>query len=115
MWLGKWSGNKSKPLHLKWVSSPTRILGIYFSYDEKGNNEMHFNLKIDKLQINLDTWKSRDLTLFGKVTKIKALVVSSSIYSVSNINVPKDIINNIKSRLFRFIWKNKKGKTISGL
>ena len=20
MWLGKWSGNKSKPLHLKWVS-----------------------------------------------------------------------------------------------
>ena len=29
MWLGKWSGNKSKPLHLKWVSSPTRILDIY--------------------------------------------------------------------------------------
>ena len=47
MWLGKWSSNKSKPLHLKWVCSPTRILGIYFSYDEKGNNEMNFNL-IDK-------------------------------------------------------------------
>ena len=28
MWLGKWSGNKSKPLHLKWVRSPTSILGI---------------------------------------------------------------------------------------
>ena len=28
MWLGKWSGNKNEPLHLKWVSSPTRILGI---------------------------------------------------------------------------------------
>lgn len=36
MWLGKWAGNKNKPLHLKWVSNPTRILGIYFSYDEKG-------------------------------------------------------------------------------
>ena len=34
MWLGK-----SKPLHLKWVSSLIRILGIYFSYDEKGNNQ----------------------------------------------------------------------------
>ena len=44
MWLGKWSGNKNKALHLKWVSSPTRILGIYFSYDEKGSNEMNFNL-----------------------------------------------------------------------
>lgn len=50
----KWSGNKNKALYLKWVCSPTRILGIYFSYDEKGNNEMNFNLKIHKLQTNLD-------------------------------------------------------------
>ena len=100
MWLGKWSGNKSKPLLLKWVRSPTRILGIYFSYDEKGNNELNFDLKIDKFQTNLDIWKSRDLTLFGKVM----------IYSVSNINVPKDIVSNVKGRLFRFIWKNNRDK-----
>ncbi|XP_068692817.1 uncharacterized protein [Montipora foliosa] len=110
MWLGKWSGKKNKPLQLKWVSSPTGILGIYFSYDEKGNNEMNFNLKINKLQTNLDIWKSRDLTLFGKVMIIKALGVSSLIYSASNINVPKDIISNVKGRLFRFIWKNKRDK-----
>ena len=54
MRLDKWSGKK-------WVSSPTEILGIYFSYDEKRNNEMNFNLKIDNLQTNLDIWKSRDL------------------------------------------------------
>ena len=29
MWLGKWAGNKNKPLHLKWINNPTRILGIY--------------------------------------------------------------------------------------
>ena len=110
MWLVKWSGNKDKPLQLKWVSNPTRILGIYFSYDEKGNNEMNFNLKINKLQTNLDIWKSRDLTLFGKVMIIKALGVSSLIYSASNINVSKDIIINVKGRLFRFIWKNKRDK-----
>ena len=45
MWLAKCSGNKSKPLHIKWVSSPTRIPDIYFSYDEEGNNEINFNLK----------------------------------------------------------------------
>jgi len=44
MWLGKWGNNKNKSLHLKWVNSPTRILGIYFSYIEKGNNEMNFSL-----------------------------------------------------------------------
>ena len=54
LWLGKWANNKDKPLHLKWVSSPTRILGIYFSYDEKGNNEVNFDLTINKLQAKLD-------------------------------------------------------------
>ena len=71
---------------------------------------MNFNLKINKLQTNLDIWKSRDLTLFGKVMIIKALGVASLIYSASNINVPKDIISNVKGRLFRFIWKNKMDK-----
>ena len=71
---------------------------------------MHFNLKIDKLQTNLDIWKSRDLTLFGKVMIFKALGVSSLVYSASNISVPKDIISNVKDRLFRLIWKNKRDK-----
>ena len=109
MWLGKWANNKDKPLHLKWVSSPTRILGIYFSYDEKGNNEMNFDLKINKLQAKLDIWRSRDLTLFGKTMIIKTLGVSSLIYSASNINVPNDIAGNVKRRLF-FLWKNKRDK-----
>ena len=117
MWLGKWANNKNKcrvvsenkPFNLKWVSSPTRILGIYFSFDEKGNNEMNFNLKINKLQAKLDIWRSRDLTLFGKTMIIKALGVSSSMYSASNINVPNDTAGNVK-RLYPFLWKNKRDK-----
>jgi hypothetical protein len=79
-------------------------LGIYFSYDEKGNKEINFNLKVNKLKAKLDIWRSRDLTLFGKTMIIKALEVSFLIYSVSNINVPKDIAGNIKRRLFSFLW-----------
>jgi len=79
-------------------------LGIYFSYDEKGNNGMNLDLKVNKLQTKLAIWRSPDLTLFGKTTIIKALGVSSLIYSVSNINVPKDIAGNIKRRLFSFLW-----------
>ena len=73
---------------------------------------MNFSLKIIKLQTNLYIWKSRDLTLFETVMIIncKALGVSSLIYSASNINVPKDIISNVKGRSFRFIRKNKRDK-----
>ena len=71
---------------------------------------MNFNLKINKMQTNLDIWRSRDLTLFGRVTIIKALGVSSLVYSASNLKVPKDIVNDVKGRLFIFLWKKKRDK-----
>ena len=60
MWLGKWSKEKRKPLNLKWVNCPTKILGIHFSYDEKANNELNFNLKLQRFTI-----ESRHLVLKG--------------------------------------------------
>ena len=64
---------EDQPLNLTWVKNPTRILkilfydsqgnkkhtltlisGIFFSYDSQGNNEHTFELKIEKLQTDLD-------------------------------------------------------------
>ena len=46
--------NRTKPLGMKWVNSPKKFLGIFVSYDEKGNSQINFNLKVQKLQTNLD-------------------------------------------------------------
>jgi hypothetical protein len=109
-WLGKWLNNRTKPLGMKWMNTPTKLLGIYVSYDEKGNNQMNFNLKVQKLQTNLDIWKSRGLTLYGKVLLIKSLGLSNLIYSISNVNVPKKIVPMVKDKMFLFLWKNNKDK-----
>ena len=61
---------------MKWVKSSTKFLAIFVSYDEKGNNQMNFNLKVQKLQTNLDMWNSGGLTLYGKVLIIKSLGLS---------------------------------------
>ena len=45
-----------------------------------------------------------------KVLIIKALGISSLVYSASNVQVPGEIIDNVKGRLFRFLWKNKKDR-----
>ena len=101
--------NKSYPLQLKWLHSPVRLLGIHVSYDEKGNNELNFNLKIRKLQTNRDMWRSRDLTLFGKVLIIKSLGLSQLNYSASILNGPEDVARTVKTKLFS-LWKNKRNK-----
>ena len=66
LWLGKWESNKNKPLDLKWFHGPVKILGIYFSYNIKENDELNFDKKIQKLQTKLGMWTSRDLTIFGR-------------------------------------------------
>ena len=71
---------------------------------------MNFNLKLRKLQTNLDMWKARDLRLFGRVLIIKSLGLSQLVYSDSNLNVPQEITPIIKTKLFNFLWKNKRDK-----
>ena len=54
---------------------------------------------------------SSGLTLYGKVLIIKSLGLSNLIiFSISNVNVPKEIVPMVKDRMFRFLWKNKKDK-----
>ena len=102
--------NRSTPLQLTWTRDPVKILGIHFSYDEKQNNQYNFAIKIQTLQTNLDLWKSRNLTLFGKVLIIKSLGLSQLVHSASNLNVPIDFVNDTRKKLFSFLWKNKTDK-----
>ena len=75
------------------------VLGIYFSYNIKANNELNFAKKIQKLQTKLDMWSSRDLTIFGRAMLIKALGISQLIYSVSNLDAPKGIVEIVRTNL----------------
>ena len=110
IWLGRWASNKNRPLSIKWFHGPVKILGIYFSYDVKGNNELNFNQKIRKLQTKLDMWSSRDLTLFGRTMILKSLGLSQLVYSASNLVVPPGTVDLVKTKSFRFLWRNKKDK-----
>ena len=108
--MGKWKSNRDKPPHLKWFHSLVMILGIYFSYNMKENNELNFDKKIQKLQTKLDMWSSRDLTIFGRAMSIKTLGISQLNYSASNLNVPKGIVEIVRTKYFKFLWKNKKNQ-----
>ena len=92
------------------MRSPMRILGIHVSYNDKENNELNFQLKIRKMETNLDIWRARNLTLFGKVMIIKPLGLSQLVYSALTLNVPEEITPILKTKLFSYLWNNKKDK-----
>ena len=41
---------------------------------------------------------------------IKTLGISQLIYSVSNLDAPKGIVEIVRTKYFKFLWKNKKDK-----
>ena len=84
---------------------------IYFSYNIKENNELNLDKKIQKLQTKLDIWSSQDLTIFGRAMLIKTLGLSQLIYSASNLDVPKGIVDILRTKSFKFLWKKEKDKT----
>ena len=75
-----------------------------------GNNVHNFGRKMLKLQLKLDIWRTGDLTLFGRELIMKSLGISQLVYSISNAEVPEYIASTLKSKLFGFLWKNKKDK-----
>ena len=53
---------------------------------------------------------SWDLTIFGRAMLIKTLGILQLIYSVSNLDAPKGIVEIVRTKSFKFLWKNKKDK-----
>ena len=68
------------------------ILGMYFSYNKKLENENNFLDHIMKLQKVINIWKMRNLSLLGKITIFKTLALSKIIHLALVTNVPTAII-----------------------
>ena len=79
-----------------------------FFFDSQGNNEHNFDLKIQKLETNLDMWKARDLTLFGKV-----FIILRCSQLLTRI-VPREVVRNVQGRLFNFFMEQKKRDRLEG-
>ena len=73
MWIGSLRNNKIKPFGLEWPDEPIKALGVYYSYDKKLLREKNFIENVDKIKTLINIWSSRGLSLYLKVTVIKAL------------------------------------------
>ena len=62
------------------------------------------------METKLNIWRSRDLTLFGRTMLAKSLGLSQLIYTASMLSVPETAIQQTQSKLFAFLWKNKRDK-----
>ena len=72
MWLGSCRYNTSTPFGIAWPSEPIYALGIYFTYNEHISFKKNFEDKLNSMKKLLNLWRSRNLTLYGRITILKS-------------------------------------------
>ena len=90
-----------------------KILGITIPTNGKYEDLIKLNYDEKKVKIKniIQSWSKRSLTLFGKVTIIKRLIVPQLTYLLSVLPNPgQNYLKDIDSLIFNFLWDNKPPK-----
>ena len=73
--------------------------------------EQNYTMKIVKALDNINLWKARDLTLFGRVTIIKSLLMSQFVYLIVPLLSPiQSTCKKIEKLVFNYLWGGKPDK-----
>ena len=68
-------------------------------------HEKNFIEKLDSVKKLVNIWSARGLSLYGKVTVIKSLIIPKFVYVSSFLTMPKGIIKELNQLIFKFLWK----------
>ena len=95
------------------VQNSFTALGVLY-YNDKSIDEIaciNYNIKFEKAKNWVDIWSKRDLTLLGKVTLIKSLILSQFTYLAIPLPRPSSqVINRLNTLIFHFLWGCKRDK-----
>ena len=113
LWIGSSIGNDNLPTpgySLKWPKEKVKMLGVWLSIHPDITLSDNYNEKLKNIKAILSCWKYRRLTLMGKITVLKSLVVSQLTYILSPLPSNEKIINEINDLFYRFLWNDKGDK-----
>lgn len=108
LYLGTDKYNRDKVIHgINITEEPQKCLGIYVGYNRKTCDERNWTEKLNNIEILLETWKQRQLTLFGKITILKTLAVPKITHTATNCPAPEGITQKLSRLFHNFLWGKK--------
>ena len=99
MWIGTMKNSSEKSMGLEWCLT-VKNLGVIYSYNQKVISSQNFQEKLDKIQKVINIWNMRGLSLFGRVTIVKTLLIPKFLYVSSIIETPLEIIKRMERMIF---------------
>jgi len=87
-----------------------RILGVHFSYNDEISKAKNYLNIIESIENVISVWRMRSLTLSGKITILKTLVMSKMVFISFLSYVPKVIIDKLIKIQCEYLWDRKRAK-----
>ena len=95
-------------LGIKWNEDPFKTLGIWFSLDSQEMIEINITNKLRKISSLLNVWSGRCLSLKGKITVLKTLIMPHILHIASVLYISEDVIKKLDKLFFDFLWSARK-------
>ena len=108
IWLGHYKDRQRNcnVAGIKWPTEPVRCLGIYIGNDKKECNKLNWDKKLENIKKKLSSWQKRKLTIFGKVTVIKSLLIPQLLFSAHFLDIPTGYIKEVNKVFYKFLWNS---------
>lgn len=92
------------------TTNSVKICGIYFPLDLDNSYEHNIVQKIHQLQVQLNLWKQRQLSIEGKVLLVKTFGISQLTHSLQTCHIKPQDLKRVEQIIFNFIWNSKQDK-----
>ena len=93
------------------IANNLKLLGIVFSNKLDEITMVNYESKIQGVERVLNEWKNQSLTVTGKITVIKSLVLPKLTHLFTALPQPKeDMIRRLENMLYIFIWNGKRSR-----
>ena len=79
---------------------------MWFTSDQDEITRLNFEDRIKKMETTLNKWKGRSLSLLGKITIIKTIIVPQIQFLFSMIYIEETLLKCIGKLLYNFVWSN---------
>ena len=108
LWIGA-MGKSEKRLcneyNLDWEQKPLKILGVTFTSEVFDVWDHNLDDIVHKVNSLINTWSKRRLTLPGKITVIKSLMLSKFTHLFLALpNPPGEFLKLLERKLYKFLW-----------
>ena len=106
MCLGAWRSRPDTPSGLTWVNK-MKILGVWFSNGSVSVESDNWQPRLNKLENNLNLWKSCSLSQVGRSLIVNTLGASKFWFLAKILPMPPWVATSFKRLVYQFIWGTK--------